>query len=91
MLVMTYGFATIGQQLAFERGRLSIVSPISNSLSITISFFGAYFVFYEDLILPIAGVFTFQSFFKIFGLIFILIALFVLRREINPLKYQSDT
>ena len=90
MLILTYGFATIGQQLAFERGRLSIVSPVSNSLSVTISFFGAYFVFYEDLILPIAGVFILQSYFKIFGLIFILIALFVLRREIDPLKYQND-
>ena len=55
MLIITYGFATIGQQLSFEKGRLSIVSPISNALSVTISFIGAYFVFYEDLIPPIAG------------------------------------
>ena len=90
MLILTYGMATVGQQIAFERGRLSVVSPISNALSVSISFIGAYFVFYEDLIIEVAGVLTFQSYFKIIGLIFILIALFVLRREIDPLKSQID-
>jgi len=86
MLIITYGFATIAQQLAFEHGRLSIVSPITNALSVTIAFIGAYFVFYEDLIFDIAGEISFQSFNKILGLFCILIALFVLRREIDPAK-----
>ncbi|PWI48823.1 hypothetical protein CEE45_04505 [Candidatus Heimdallarchaeota archaeon B3_Heim] len=91
MLIITYGFATIAQQLAFERGRLSIVSPITNALSVTIAFIGAYFVFYEDLIYEVTGALTLQSFYKIFGLLGILIALFILRREIDPLKNLSNT
>ncbi|MFX0182497.1 MAG: EamA family transporter [Candidatus Hodarchaeota archaeon] len=82
MFLLTYGFAIVAQQLAFERGRLSIVSPITNSLSVIVSFIGAYFVFYEDLIILIGGKLVFHSFFKIIGLICILIALIVLRREI---------
>ncbi len=89
MLITTYGFATIAQQLAFERGRLSIVSPITNALSVTIAFIGSYFLFYEDLIFEVAGEYTFHSLYKIFGLISILIALFILRREIDPLKTIS--
>ena len=84
MLIVTYGFATVAQQLAFERGRLSIVSPITNAVSITISFIGAYFVFYEELVTTFAGALTFQSFFKITGLVCIILALVLLRREINP-------
>lgn len=83
MLLLTYGFAIIAQQLAFEQGRLSIVSPITNALSVLVSFFGAFFIFYEDLINPIGGELMLQSFYKIFGLICILIALFILRREIT--------
>ncbi|MFX0149179.1 MAG: EamA family transporter [Candidatus Hodarchaeota archaeon] len=91
MFLLTYGFAIIAQQLAFERGRLSIVSPITNSLSVIVSFIGAYFVFYEDLILPIEGELVVQSFFKVFGLICILIALFILRREITiPISDKSE-
>ncbi|MFX1285516.1 MAG: EamA family transporter [Promethearchaeota archaeon] len=86
MLLMTYLFAIIAQMLAFERGRLSIVSPITNALSVIVAFIGAYFVFYEDLINPIGGQILIQSFFKIFGLICILLALLILRREIHPLK-----
>ncbi len=89
MLIITYGFATIAQQLAFERGRLSIVSPITNALSVTIAFIGAYFVFYEELVYTTAGALTFQSFNKIFGLIGILSALFILRREIDPVEKLS--
>ncbi len=91
MLIVTYGFATIAQQLAFERGRLSIVSPITNALSVTIAFIGAYFVFYEELIFQVAGELSIQSFNKIFGLLGILIALFILRREINPLNDLSPS
>jgi drug/metabolite transporter (DMT)-like permease len=86
MLVLTYFFAIIAQMLAFERGRLSVVSPITNALSVIISFIGASFVFYEDLIPLVGGQLLFQSFFKILGLICILAALFVLRREFNPIK-----
>ncbi|MFX0171434.1 MAG: hypothetical protein ACFE9L_05895 [Candidatus Hodarchaeota archaeon] len=92
MFLLTYGFAIIAQQLAFERGRLSIVSPITNSLSVIVSFIGAYFVFYEDLILPIEGELVFQSFFKVLGLICFLIALFILCREITiPISDKSET
>ncbi len=89
MFLVTYAFAIIAQQFAFERGRLSIVSPITNSLSVTFSFIGAYFVFYEDLIVPIEGEFIFQSFFKVIGVICIIIALIILRREITP-KYTLN-
>ncbi|MHA1443689.1 MAG: EamA family transporter [Candidatus Hodarchaeales archaeon] len=84
MLIVTYGFATVAQQLAFEKGRLSIVSPITNAVSITISFIGAYFVFYEELVSTFAGALSFQSFFKLTGLVCIILALILLRREINP-------
>jgi len=89
MLIVTYGFATIAQQLAFERGRLSIVSPITNAISVTIAFIGAYFVFYEELITTFEGVLSFQSFFKPAGLVCIILALILLRREINPITDQS--
>ncbi len=82
MLLLTYGFAIIAQQLAFERGRLSVVSPIANALSVIFSFIGAFFVFSEEIIVSIDGLLYFHSFFKIFGLICILIALMILRREI---------
>ena len=85
MLIVTYGFATIAQQVAFEQGRLSIVSPITNAVSVTISFIGAYFVFYEDLLPTIDGVLQFQSYFKIIGLVCIILALSLLRREIDPI------
>ena len=91
MLVITYGFATMAQQMAFERGRLSIVSPITNALSVTIAFIGAYFVFHEKLIYEVAGKITFLSFNKIIGLAGILIALFILRREIDPLQKLSTS
>jgi len=84
MLILTYGFAITAQQLAFEQGRLSIVSPISNALSVVISFVGALIIFYEDLIPEIGGQIVIQSFFKVLGLICILIALGILRREIIP-------
>jgi len=90
MLLLTYAFAIISQQLAFERGRLSIVSPITNSLSVTVSFIGAYFVFYEELIVPVHGELTILSFFKIIGVICILIALFILRREIDPNNFLDQ-
>ncbi|UCG00862.1 MAG: EamA family transporter [Candidatus Heimdallarchaeota archaeon] len=89
MLILTYFFAIIAQMLAFERGRLSIVSPITNALSVIISFIGAYFVFYENLIPLIGDQFLFQSLFKIIGLLGILAALIILRREITPLP-RSD-
>lgn len=89
MLIITYFFAIIAQMLAFEQGRLSVVSPITNALSVIISFIGAYFVFYEDLISLIGEQLLFQSFFKIVGLFCILAALIILRREITPLK-SSD-
>jgi len=90
MLLLTYAFAIIAQQLAFERGRLSIVSPITNSLSVTVSFIGAYFVFYEELIVPIGGELSIFSFFKIIGVVCILIALFILRREIDPNNFLDQ-
>ena len=86
MFLMTYAFAITAQMFAYERGRLSIVSPITNALSVIVAFIGAFFVFYEDLITPIGGQLLFQSFFKIIGLICILIALVILRREITPLQ-----
>ena len=86
MLIVTYGFATVAQQLSFEKGRLSIVSPITNAVSVIISFIGAYFVFYEELITIFAGTLTYLSFFKLFGLVCIILALILLRREINPIR-----
>jgi hypothetical protein len=91
MFLLTYTFAIIAQQLAFEQGRLSVVSPITNAISVIIAFLGAYFVFYEDLIVEGPGISTnLQSYFKIFGIFFILIALFILRREVDPLRSQSE-
>ncbi len=84
MFLLTYGFAIIAQQLAFEKGRLSIVSPIANSLSVTVAFLGAYFLFFEDLIVPIEGEIVITSYFKVLGLVCIILALFLLRREITP-------
>ena len=89
MLMVTYGFAIVSQQFAFEKGRLSIVSPITNAVSVTISIIGAYFVFYEELIPSFSGLLTLQSFFKLFGLICIILALILLRREVNPLEDQT--
>ena len=83
MLIITYGFATIAQQLAFEQGRLSVVSPITNALSITIAFLGASLVFYEELIVEISGNLVLESYFKVFGLVLILLALVILRRELD--------
>ncbi len=91
MLIVTYGFATVAQQLAFEKGRLSVVSPITNAVSVTISFIGAYFVFYEDLITSFEGTLSFQSFFKLIGLVCIILALILLRREINPIHDQATS
>ncbi|MFX0123624.1 MAG: EamA family transporter [Candidatus Hodarchaeota archaeon] len=90
MLGLTYFFAIIAQMLAFERGRLSVVSPITNALSVIISFIGAYFVFYEDLIPLVGEQLLLQSFFKILGLLCILGALIILRREITPLTSSDD-
>ena len=90
MLVITYFFAITAQMLAFEQGRLSVVSPITNALSVIISFVGAYFVFYEDIIPLIGNELLFQSFFKLIGLICIVLALFILRREINPVSGSRD-
>ncbi|MFW9906331.1 MAG: EamA family transporter [Candidatus Thorarchaeota archaeon] len=92
MVLVTYFFAIIAQMLAFEQGRLSVVSPITNALSVIISFIGAYLIFYEDLIPLIGDQLLFQSFFKIIGIICIIAALFFLRREIDPLKssYASN-
>lgn len=89
MLLLTYCYAIIAQQLAFERGRLSVVSPITNALSVIFSFIGAFFVFSEEIIILVDGHLHFFSFFKIFGLICILIALIILRREII-MFYNSD-
>ena len=89
MLMVTYGFAIVSQQFAFEKGRLSIVSPITNAVSVTISIIGANFVFYEELIPLFSGLLTLQSFFKLFGLICIILALILLRREVNPLEDQT--
>jgi drug/metabolite transporter (DMT)-like permease len=90
MVLITYFFALTAQMLAFEQGRLSVVSPITNALSVIIAFIGAHFVFYEDLIPLIGDQILFQSFLKVFGLICIVVALFILRREINPLKRSYD-
>ena len=91
MFILTYTFAIIAQQLAFEQGRLSVVSPITNAVSVIIAFLGAYFVFYEDLFVKIPGItFSMESYFKILGIVFILIALFILRREVDPLKNQHS-
>ena len=91
MLIVTYGFAAISQQLAFEGGRLSIVSPITNAVSVTIAFIGAFFVFYEELIPYISGVLVIQSYFKITGLICIVVALILLRREVNPIVENLES
>ncbi len=90
MFLLTYGFAIIAQQLAFEKGRLSIVSPIANSLSVTVAFIGAFFLFFEELIVPVGEDLVLSSYFKILGLICIIIALFILRREVTPSFNQNS-
>ncbi|MFW9779066.1 MAG: EamA family transporter [Candidatus Heimdallarchaeota archaeon] len=75
MLMVTYGFAALGQQLAFEKGRLSVVSPISNSLTVITSLVGAKCIFFE----------TFDQI-RLLGIACILVSLFILRREIDRSK-----
>lgn len=86
MYLANYFFAIVSQMLSFEHGRLSIVSPITNSLSIITSFIGASLIFNEQILVLIDGNITFISFFKIFGLILLLLSLFLLRREIISQK-----
>ncbi|MFW9855701.1 MAG: EamA family transporter [Candidatus Thorarchaeota archaeon] len=75
MLMLTYGLAALGQQLAFEKGRLSVISPISNSLTVITSLVGANWIFFE----------TFNEI-RLLGIGCILVSLFILRREIDQPK-----
>jgi uncharacterized membrane protein len=76
---LSYIVAIVSQQFAFNNGRLSIVSPITNSISVLIPVFGAVIVFNE-----------FFFFEKLLGLICILLGIILLRRTIkiknHPIK-----
>jgi uncharacterized membrane protein len=71
MFSLTYIVAIVSQQFAFNNGRLSIVSPITNSISILIPVLGAAIIFNEVI-----------YFEKLLGLIFILFGIILLRRTI---------
>ncbi|UCG02488.1 MAG: EamA family transporter [Candidatus Heimdallarchaeota archaeon] len=71
MFSLTYLVAIVSQQFAFNNGRLSIVSPITNSISILIPVVGAAIIFNEHFYLE-----------KIVGLILILLGIILLRRTI---------
>ena len=74
---LSYIVAIVSQQFAFNNGRLSIVSPITNSISVLIPVVGALIVFNEY--------FFFE---KLLGLICILLGIVLLRRTIK-IKSQS--
>ncbi|MFX1282661.1 MAG: EamA family transporter [Promethearchaeota archaeon] len=83
MFSLTYIVAIVSQQFAFQNGRLSIVSPITNSISVLIPVIGAYFIFTEQLYIE-----------KILGLVFILFGIILLRRTIlikNHYPQQVDS
>ena len=69
---LSYIVAIVSQQFAFNNGRLSIVSPITNSISVLIPVFGATIIFNE--------LFYFE---KLLGLICILLGIVLLRRTIK--------
>ncbi|MFW9904710.1 MAG: EamA family transporter [Candidatus Thorarchaeota archaeon] len=69
---LSYIVAIVSQQFAFNNGRLSIVSPITNSISVLIPVIGAIIVFNE-----------FFYFEKLLGLICILLGIVLLRRTIK--------
>ncbi|MFX0122419.1 MAG: EamA family transporter [Candidatus Hodarchaeota archaeon] len=71
MFSLTYIVAIVSQQFAFHNGRLSIVSPITNSISVLIPVLGAAFIFNE-----------FFYFEKLLGLVCILLGILLLRRTI---------
>lgn len=71
MFSLTYIVAIVSQQFAFQNGRLSIVSPITNSVSVLIPVIGAYFIFTEQI-----------HFEKVLGLACILLGIILLRRTI---------
>ncbi|UCE12904.1 MAG: EamA family transporter [Candidatus Heimdallarchaeota archaeon] len=79
MFSLTYIVAIVSQQFAFQNGRLSIVSPITNSVSVLIPVIGAYFIFTEQI-----------YFEKILGLVCILIGIILLRRTILINNHSHD-
>ncbi|MHA1974261.1 MAG: EamA family transporter [Candidatus Hodarchaeales archaeon] len=83
MFILTYVIAIVSQQFAFDNGRVSIASPITNAISIIIPVVGAFLIFNEQLIFLIDGQFNvLYSLGKIYGLISILLSIFLLRRAI---------
>ncbi len=78
MFSLTYIVAIVSQQFAFQNGRLSIVSPITNSISVLIPVIGAYFIFTEQIYIE-----------KILGLACILLSIILLRRTILIKNYSS--
>lgn len=75
---LSYIVAIVSQQFAFNNGRLSIVSPITNSISVLIPVFGAVIIFNE-----------FFYFEKFLGLICILLGVVLLRRTIRIKKHSG--
>jgi uncharacterized membrane protein len=78
VFLLSYIVAIVSQQFAFNNGRLSIVSPITNSISVLIPVIGAIIVFNEY--------FFFE---KLLGLICILLGIVLLRRTIK-IKNHSN-
>ncbi|MFX0014873.1 MAG: EamA family transporter [Promethearchaeota archaeon] len=71
MFSLTYIVAIVSQQFAFNNGRLSIVSPLTNSISVLIPVIGAIIIFNEQI-----------YFEKILGFLSILLGIILLRRTI---------
>ncbi|MFX0094389.1 MAG: EamA family transporter [Candidatus Hodarchaeota archaeon] len=79
---ISYALGLMTNQLAFEKGRLSIVTPITGSIVILISLFGAALVYSEEILVTFEGEVNLFSFIKIVGVVLILMSLFLLRREV---------
>ncbi|MFX0065267.1 MAG: EamA family transporter [Candidatus Hermodarchaeota archaeon] len=68
---VSYALGLITNQLAFEKGRLSIITPITGSIVIVITLIGGVLAYFEEFNVT-----------KIIGLVLIIVSLFLLRREV---------
>lgn len=87
LFLANYGVAIVAGQLAFERGRLSIINPLVNGLSVSTAVVGAVLIFGEPLLVT-SGLHPLLSLGKLVGLICILVSLVLLRREL-PIQNNS--
>ena len=87
LLIISYFFAFFIGMVAYSVGRMTIIAPMGNLLSMGVPVLGAVFIFYEDLIILIDGAIIFPfSFFKIIGIILIIIGTLIMYPKIEPLR-----